>query len=448
VTFPLTIAGRYNLEAILAEFERAGRIYPPLHHELLIGWSESGEVYFNEAQWQAFMDAEPSNLDESEWSEWDGPHSGSPGFGGEFLGRWYGNPGGQQEFINLAAALTAILDREDFSSVDNLALPFAFGSWVEWLSTIHFWASRFQLPLLSSDLGLWGVEDSDADEFYELTEKLNKTGDVSWPPHPLKWSLTFNVFTSSAAAIRAILRPNAVIAFNEPWPYSEIKSNALPPGGIDVIPTSSHRIVHDQIGWYVHFADSPRPVMCKQKAGLHRMAVLIQRKGSEVEPSELSQYGARQEPAARKVHKRECVDGSDGLTVGKSPFAKQEKDDEEARRRTQERLDELSRDRKEALRDNNATIIAEIDDEIRQIAEEYNVNENFKVKSQRPFRDLQEKKAYDSVAATIRNAIKELRNVAPQHLKAINELEDQIRLPKLIFVQNEKFTSWVVEQRN
>ena len=56
MTLPLTKTGRENLEAILAEFERAGRHYPPLYHEQLIAWSERGEVRLSDAQWQAFID--------------------------------------------------------------------------------------------------------------------------------------------------------------------------------------------------------------------------------------------------------------------------------------------------------------------------------------------------------------------------------------------------------
>lgn len=228
MTFPLTTEGRENLEAILAEFERAGRYYPPLYHEQLVAWSEGGEVALTDAQWQAFIDAMGIKHDDSEWSEWSGPHRASPIFSTSCLDRWYGDSNGLKEFINLAESVTAVLEREDFSIVDNVELPFSFRSWNEWISTLHAWAWRFRLPLLSCDMNLWGAEDSTLDHFYELSEQMDQTGDVSWPLHPVCWSLTFNVFTSSAAAIRAILRPENVIALNDPWPCSDGDSKLLP----------------------------------------------------------------------------------------------------------------------------------------------------------------------------------------------------------------------------
>ncbi len=453
MTFPLTKTGRENLEVILAEFERAGRHYPPLYHERLIAWSKRGEVQLSDAQWQAFIDAESNDLDDSEWSEWDGPHPANPGFSGTYLGRWYGDPDGMPEFFTLVESLTAVLEREDFSTVDDMDLPFAFGSWIEWISTIHSWAFRFRLPLLSSSMNLWGAEDANQDDFYELSEQLSQTGDFSWPLHPVCWSLTYNVFTSSAAAIRAILRPDTVIALNEPWPCSEGNSKPLPPEVVDFVPPQScHRIVHDAVGWHVHFAESLHPLPCSHKSGLQRIAVLIVFKGQEMKASQLSQYGGRPDKyqqSHRTIHKQEDFDGMDGLTVGKLPLSKQNKDDKDARRRAQDRLVELRRDEEDALQSKDTTvakaIIAEIEDERSRIHQAYNVGEDDEVKPQRAFRDPQEQKAYDLVATTIKTAIKELKRKAPQHLKAIEELEYQIRLPRLVFEQKDHFTPWVVE---
>ena len=454
MTLPLTKTGRENLEAILAEFERAGRHYPPLYHEQLIAWSERGEVRLSDAQWQAFIDAESNDLDDSEWSEWSGPHPAYPGFSGTYLGRWYGDPDGMPEFFNLVESLTEVLKREDFSSIDDLSFPFRFRSWSVWLSTIHSWAFRFQLPLLRCEMSLWGAEDANQDDFYELSEQLSQTGDVSWPLHPVSWSLTYNVFTSSAAAIRAILRPETVIGVNEPWPFSERSSLPLPPEVVDFVPPQSrHRIVIDPVGSHVVFADDPHPVICTNPSGIHVIAVLIQWSGQELEASQLSQYGTRKRHSSRTSRTEEDFDDGDGLTFGKKPFSKQYKDNAESRQRTEKELEELSQERAEALRDNDVAaklIIADIDEKIRKIMKQYNVDDDddkFNVKPQRAFRDKGEKQAYDLVARNIRNAIAGIRERAPQHLKAIKELEDQIGLPRLIFEQREQFTPWVVESR-
>jgi hypothetical protein len=175
-------------------------------------------------------------------------------------------------------------------------------------------------------------------------------------------------------------------------------------------------------------------------------------KGQEMKASQLSQYGGRPDKyqqSHRTIHKQEDFDGMDGLTVGKLPLSKQNKDDKDARRRAQDRLVELRRDEEDALQSKDTTvakaIIAEIEDERSRIHQAYNVGEDDEVKPQRAFRDPQEQKAYDLVATTIKTAIKELKRKAPQHLKAIEELEYQIRLPRLVFEQKDHFTPWVVE---
>lgn len=453
VTFPLTNAGRDNLEAILAEFERAGRFYPPLYHERLIACSETGGgVHLSETEWQAFIEAQSNEVDEGEWSQWDGPYWASPDYFATCLGRWSGHPDGLQEFINLSNSVTEVLKREDFSSVDDRYLRFSFRSWREWLSTIHSWAFQFQMPLLSSDMTLWGAEEYDQDDFYELAEQMSQTGDVEWPLHPIRWSLIYNVFTSSAAAIRAILRPQTVIGVNEPWPSSERISMPLPPEAVDVIPPQiCHRIVRDPVGWHVVFADDPSPVICAHASGIHIISLLLQWSGQELDASQLCQYGTRSRHSSSISRTKEDFDDGDGITFGKKPLSKQYQDDEDARRRTEQLLNGLLQERAEALRDNDVAaklIIADIDEKICQISQQYNVDDDdgkFKVKPQRAFRDEGEQKAYDLVARNIRNAINGLRKRAPKHLMAIKELEDQIGLPRLVFEKNDRFTPWIVE---
>jgi hypothetical protein len=77
------------------------------------------------------------------------------------------------------------------------------------------------MPLLRSDMTLWGVEDHDPEDFYELAEQWETLdGGTSIPRHPVVWRLIDNVFTSAATAIRALLWPDAVITTNEPWPLN------------------------------------------------------------------------------------------------------------------------------------------------------------------------------------------------------------------------------------
>ena len=181
--FTLTEASRANLEAILDDFHRANRYYPPLYHKRLIPWSERQEVKADRSQWEAFINSESANLKDVEWWQWDGPHPAYPSCGSLCLGMWFGHPDGLQEFTDLVESALCVLQREDFADVDDLVVPFAFGSSRQWLSTLHSWAFRFQMPLLRSDMTLWGAEDCDPHQFIELSERWGRVEDTSYPLH-------------------------------------------------------------------------------------------------------------------------------------------------------------------------------------------------------------------------------------------------------------------------
>ncbi|MEK6262491.1 MAG: hypothetical protein AABP62_28165 [Planctomycetota bacterium] len=461
MTFPLTQPGKENLEAILAEFERAGRCYRPLYHERLIGWSETSEVRLSDAQWQAFIDAESNNLDDGEWSEWDGPHSASPGFNGTYLGRWYGDPGGMPEFFNLVESLTDVLKREDFSSVDDLRTPFSFRSWIGWLSTIHSWAFRFQMPLLRCELSPWGVEDPDPDDFFELMEQMSQTGDIYWPKHPACWSLTYNVFTSSAAAIRAILRPKTVIGVNEPWPYAMVDTGTSSneqtadksetpqfPEDEDESVSSCHRLVRDPRGWSLQLADSNRRIFSKHQAGLHRIATLIQNSGESFPPKKLYQYGARPVRSGPKILNRNELDDSDGLSERTTQSLRQSKDDEVGRRQAGEQLRELLEVRAEAIRTENLPLLEKTEMQIAVINQSYYVKDDGTVARQRLFTDPDERKPYDTVCATIRDAIRDIKRQLPGQVEPLNELESQLVFPDLMFQPKANHARWLVVRQD
>lgn len=449
MTFPLTKAGRENLEAILAEFERAGRHYPPLYHERLVALSESGEVRLSETQWQAFIDAESNDQGESDWSEWDGPHSANPDFNGTYLGRWYGDPEGMAEFFNLVESVTDVLQREDFSSVPDLRAPFSFHSWNGWLSTIHAWAFRFQIPLLRCEMSLWGAEDSHPDDFIELSKQISQTGDLSWPLHPACWSLTYNVFTSSAAAIRAILRPETVIGINEPWPISDVQKadrseTSQPPGDEGGIVTGPcHRLVFSSMGWCLQLADSDRQIWTEYQAGLHRIAALIENTGVSFNEEELYKFGARNFRQGRPVRKKKHLDGEDGVTERKNQKLWQRTIDEAGCREIGEELRELLKDRDEANEIQDFKWLESIEDRIAAIKKVVYVNKEGIVVP-RMFRDPQQKKDYDAICATMDKSIRDLKRQLPAQCTAIKELEDQLFYAALKFEPNDKYTQWRV----
>ena len=200
------------MEAICVELERAARQYPPLFHQQLKPWSAKGEIRITEPQWAAFVENE--GLSEDAWCDWHGPFD-------DFLGIWYGNPDEMEVFYNLSESIRVILQREDFSDIDPLDLPRDFDSPYGWTETLHKWALKFQLPLLRCDIDLWNSEGNDAQTFVRLTQTWGGVGDVPYPLHPVVNSLRDNVFTSSLAALRALLHPELVIETNEPWPLQD-----------------------------------------------------------------------------------------------------------------------------------------------------------------------------------------------------------------------------------
>ena len=101
---------------------------------------------------------------------------------------------------------------------------FRLGSWRAWLSQLHEWAFRYQMPLLRCDMSLWGCEDYDFDGFYRLSAlwEWNNDPRLRYPLHPVVWRIVDNLFTSSSTAIRAILEPDCVIATMNPWPSESV----------------------------------------------------------------------------------------------------------------------------------------------------------------------------------------------------------------------------------
>ena len=442
--FDLTDAGRANLEAVLDEFQRASRYYPPLYHKRLIPWSEeSMEVYIRRSQWEAFIQAESAKPNDEEWWQWDGPHSAYPGFGSVCLGMWSGHPDGLQEFTDLVESALCVLRREDFlnEATDEdyyLQVPFAFGSSTEWLNTLHAWAFRFQMPLLKCDMTLWEAEDSDPSDFFELAEQFGQMDGVSYPLHPVCWTLIHNVFTSSMTAIRAILEPHNVITTNEPWQNGTVEDEG------DGEPVPCHCLLETPMGWTIRLLGSETPIFSKQQAGLHRIAVLIERSPNKVSARDLAQYGGRRIRRRGKVFGAEVLDEK-GLGERKSlRLAKaQEVDDEEGRNELGEELRELINEREAAENDNDLGRLDAAQKDIEMFKKTHHIASDGSIKKPRPFRDTQQKKAYGNVSASIKNAIEDIKQRSSE---VGRELGDQVKLPALKFEPNKHYTSWKVRR--
>lgn len=455
--FTLTEAGRENLEAIHSEFLRAAGSYSPLYHERLIPWSEHASPFMSDAQWQAFIDAESANVAGDDWWEWDGPYSAEPGFSGWCLGRWFGHPDGMQEFINLVDSATTVLQSEEFSEVGDTEIPFAFSSFNQWMSTLHTWAFRFQMPLLRCDMNRWGAEDADLDQFNDLGELWRRTENSDYPVHPVCWTLIDNVFTSSATAIRTILRPDNVVTTNEPWPTdnSSIRRSVVRPfeqletaqQNADAAETiSSHRIVLGPLGWTIEPAGSGQTSSTKFQSGLHRIAALIEHSSKEFDPKELAGYGGRSTKMSSRVLSAHDLDEGHSLRLRNRIGLKQDQDDEQGRRDAKNELLEWIEVKTKAEATGNKMELEEAEEHIESIRKQFNVTEDGTIKPQRPFRDKNDKNAKDTVSTTMKKAVADLKKQLPELESEFDRLLAQITFskPTLKFEPNPEWTNWTV----
>jgi hypothetical protein len=334
----------------------------------MLPWSESGRVGISLPQWDAFRRAASDQLDAQEWWQWDEPSWRSGNYArvrfGEdgdveefgntsepvashYPGLWFGDGEGLEEFKNLSESVAMVLSQEalDFDPLD-FNLEVAHGS--DWLVRLHEWAFKHQMPLLRSDMTLWGAEDHDSEDFYELAEQWETLdGGTSIPRHPVVWRLIDNVFTSSATAIRALLWPNAVITTNEPWPLSPSASlfrHAIYGDGENTshksrsVPVSSNAVLYEGLHWRVRYELDEKEGVFRGYEGLYRIVLLLQKPFHFFDFPELSLKpstensldgsGEVEKEAPMQTHRR-------GIHVG-------DKADEEWKDSTAKRLRELS----------------------------------------------------------------------------------------------------------
>lgn len=436
-------AARTNLESILQEFVRCTNHYPPLYHQRLIPWSETGQVSISRSQWETFQQTHDDSLDESSWFEWDGPNR-------QYLGMWLGEEDGLDVFVNLVESL-AMVFRSEEPVIDGFDIDFHRSDWCAWLPLLHDWAFNFQMPLLRSDMFLWQAEDESPEDFYELAEQWQVTSGVQYPKHPVVWRLVDNVFTSSIAAIQALLEPEYVIATNNPWKLIGTQSRDSSRERSDLATwqdqaiTSSqqyHRLVFGGDGWSVRFAGDDHPHNYSTHAGLTRLAHLIESAPKKFSPEELYQFGARNFSRRARLRQRNSVE--DDLSGRSSLDIEQEMDDEEGRNDVQQRLEELHEERRNAENNSDKAAIARIDKECEGISQHYYVK-GIEVKKQRTFPKKQRSSQYKAVKKTIDEAI---AAIAKDRKDVSEELVSQFDHDGgFQFSANTNYTPWRVERR-
>ncbi len=456
--FSLSPAGRHNLEAICVELERAARQHPPLFHQQLKPWSVKGEVRITEPQWAAFIENE--GLSEDAWCEWHGPFD-------DFLGIWYGCPDGMETFCNLSESIKVILNREDFSDIDPFDLPRDFDSLHGWVETLHKWALKFQLPLLRCEIDLWNSEGQDGDDastFVRLSQTWGGVGDVPYPLHPVVNSLRDDVFTSSLAALRALLRPDLVIDTNEPWPLldvapiisaedadrraaectNEVARQKEPAEYGSKHGEIVHRLVQTPLGWMILPAHGGKELYLKShQTGLHRIAKMMERPNTKFDPEWLVQFGGRKYAQTRTTPTDDDR-VADGDLRKMANLGGNVTDTTEHLDAIGKELKRWMAERKKAQDEGDTEAYAEADKKITDTNEVYELDSKGKVRVKRQFQDNPYKDAYDTVAATIRGVIKELEGT--KGCKQMGEeLRQQFTFPELRFVPLSSCVRWEVD---
>ncbi|MEZ5945163.1 MAG: hypothetical protein R3C18_27635 [Planctomycetaceae bacterium] len=442
--FSLSPAGRQNLEAICVELERAARQHPPLYHQQLKPWSANGEVRITEQQWVAFIENEGNGLSEEVWCDWHGPFD-------DYLGIWFGSPDGIDEFCDLIESVAMVLRREDFSNIDPLDLRVEFESLHEWLSTLHQWAMKFSLPLLRGFGEVWNGEASDADEYIRLIHSWGGIGAVSYPLHPLVFNLQYNVYSSTLAAIRAILTPEFVTATNEAWPLSDVANSPRYSAGANSSfanvevdnrggESHAHRILETTSNWCIIPAGSETIITPKKNAGLQRLAIMIEHPSKEFSPQELYPYGQRRVTTLGRAASRTrsaLVEDWRGQM-----HRSQEQDDPDQRREAEVQYRAIREELDIAKQNGDEAAAIRLNGELAALLESFNIGDDGKVRPQRSFRDPEHKRVQDTVATTIRDTVKELRNNGLSQIA--NELEQQLDLKRLAFDPKDDQTQWTV----
>lgn len=247
----LTKSAKRELRAIAGEFDRCVSHYGALYHHSMKQWSErTGDERISVDQWNLFRDEESVQFSNDGWWEWDGPIVSPRSEFAVGFGYWSGEGSGLESFLELGDSVAIVLSDEG-AGID---------SWRSWLRLLHEWGIRYELPLLRSDLSLWGCEGYSMEQFDDLCGKwvTSDDGQRLYPKHPIIWRLVHNVFTSSAAALRAIVEPTEVIASNDPWPVETI-GDLFEASEISVeVPSvieaeSPNRLVFDGYNWAVYF---------------------------------------------------------------------------------------------------------------------------------------------------------------------------------------------------
>lgn len=485
-------AGRRNLKDICREFDRCSRNYPALYHQRMVPWSEKGRVGITLSQWEAFRHAEFAQLDDKVWSQWDEPSRDD-----DYLGLWFGNGEGLAEFVDLSESVAMVLSQENLE-FDPLDFNCDIRHGSDWIQQLHDWAFKYQMPLLRSDMGLWGGDDCDLEDFYELAEEWYTLEDgTKIPRHPVMWRLIDNVFTSSMAAIRAILAPDTVIATNEPWPLC-LESAGFDSAIIDSPPLSTekqlaspddsyhyhkatvpetvndecegesqaeakddgdnpdtetcreirvscsgHQLIEEELFWSIRYAETGKHFRFKDNVGFKYIAMLLRSSGVRVNPVDAYRLHGRKSLKLRSTANRFGTehqnDAAIHLRVTNSLDIDDPVLDTEADEKARQEYDQLSALLERAKLDGGQEAIKEFEDKIAKLKKWF-INDHDKDGNVRFFRRLE----WENCRKAVTNAIDRTLDKIEIKSKAVaQELRIQIdRKHGFCFHHEKRFPEW------
>ncbi len=195
-------AARRELARLLRDFEEAADTYPCLGHQFI----SPLDGPLTSAQWSAFFEA--NSLAGGDWQEWDDLP------GGECCSRFFGNEISLSSFSRMAdsgmkvlATLSRMAEAADLILPSELLLrlPSCEGHH-GWLQLLYETARCFLSPWLFAEAGFWGCSGQCTGE--EDSRWVTTAAGITYPAHPFFEELRYDLFQSSAAAIRLWLDPD------------------------------------------------------------------------------------------------------------------------------------------------------------------------------------------------------------------------------------------------
>jgi hypothetical protein len=201
-------AARRELAHLLRDFDEAVGTYPCLGHQLISPLNGP----LTSAQWSAFFEA---NSQEGDWQEWDGLP------GGESCSRFFGNKISLTSFTRMAdKGMMALAIMNRITEASDLTIPAEFllrlpscDGYHGWLQLLYQTARCFSSPWLFAEAGFWGCSGQCTGE--EDSRWVTTATGISYPVHPFFEELRYDLFQSSAEAIRLWLDPDSAFGLGD-----------------------------------------------------------------------------------------------------------------------------------------------------------------------------------------------------------------------------------------